>query len=69
MKKNLILSWKWMFDMAVNSKQKGARFERTIAKLFREHGFSARRGQQFSDANGDADMNLLGVQNENTHCK
>ena len=27
-----------------------------LAKKFREYGYSARRGQQFSGANGDADV-------------
>lgn len=43
--------------MAINSKAKGARFERKLAELLREHGFSdARRGQQYCGANGDADV-------------
>lgn len=42
--------------MAVNSRQKGARFERSLAQMLREEGFDARRGQQFSGANGDADV-------------
>lgn len=43
--------------MAINSKAKGAEGEREIAKILREHGFDeARRGQQFSGKNGDADV-------------
>lgn len=43
--------------MAINSRQKGARFERTLAGIFRDNGYSdARRGQQFCGANGDADV-------------
>jgi len=42
--------------MPINSRQKGAAFERTLAKILRERGFDARRGQQFSGANGDADV-------------
>lgn len=34
----------------VNSKQKGARFERALAKLFREYGYEARRTQQYCGA-------------------
>lgn len=35
----------------INSKQKGARFERTLAKLFREQGYDeARRTQQYCGA-------------------
>ena len=42
--------------MTINSRQKGARFERQLAGRLREYGFEARRGQQFSGANGDADV-------------
>lgn len=40
----------WM----INSKQKGARFERTLAKAFREQGYEARRTQQYCGATEDA---------------
>lgn len=33
--------------MPLNSKQKGARFEREVAEYLREKGFEARRGIQF----------------------
>lgn len=42
--------------MTVNSRQKGARFERALAKKLREQGFEARRGQQYCGSNGDADV-------------
>lgn len=42
--------------MPVNSREKGARYERELAGQFREYGFDARRGQQYSGANGDADV-------------
>ena len=42
--------------MAINSRQKGARFERTLAGRLREYGYDCRRGQQYSGANGDADV-------------
>lgn len=35
-------------SMAVNSKQKGARYEREIAILLRNHGYEARRSVQYS---------------------
>ena len=38
----------------VNSKQKGARFERTLAKMFIEQGYNARRTQQYCGATEDA---------------
>lgn len=41
----------------INSRQKGARGERELAALLREHGYSnARRGQQYSGGNDSADV-------------
>ena len=42
--------------MAVNSRRKGAEFERALAKMLRNYGYECRRGQQFCGANGDADV-------------
>lgn len=43
--------------MSINSKDKGKRGERLFRDLCKEHGFDeARRGQQYSGANGDADV-------------
>lgn len=42
--------------MTVNSRRKGAAFERKIAGILREYGYKGRRGQQYSGANGDADV-------------
>lgn len=43
--------------MAINSKQKGCRGERELAKKFREYGYeNAKRSQQYCGANGDADI-------------
>lgn len=43
--------------MAINSREKGKRGERDVAKIFRDFGFGdARRGQQFSGKSGDADV-------------
>ena len=55
--------------MAVNSKQKGARFERTLASKFREHGFDARRTQQYCGNTGDASdvAGLPGIHVEAKH--
>ena len=40
----------------INSKQNGARYERELAKAFREYGFEeARRGVQYSGKQGEAD--------------
>lgn len=43
----------------MNSKRKGNAGERELASLLRGHGYNARRGQQFSGANGDADVEGL----------
>ena len=40
--------------MAVNSKAKGARFERLLASKFREQGYDARRTAQYCGNTGDA---------------
>ncbi len=40
--------------MAVNSRNKGARFERLLASKFREHGYDARRTAQYCGNTGDA---------------
>lgn len=42
--------------MAVNSRRKGAEFERKLAGIFRGYGYDSRRGQQYCGANGDADV-------------
>lgn len=64
------------FDGSINSRQKGARYERELARKFRSEGYDARRGQQYSGANGDADVvGLPGIHVEakrverlNIHC-
>ena len=40
----------------MNSREKGKRGEREAARLIRRFGYDARRGQQYSGANGDADV-------------
>jgi hypothetical protein len=40
--------------MAINSRDKGARFERTIAGMFRDYGYQAERTAQHCGKNGDA---------------
>ena len=51
----------------MNSRQKGARGERELAELLRSYGYEARRGQQYSGANGDADV--TGVDGFHIECK
>ena len=53
--------------MPINSRQKGAAGERELARKLREYGYEARRGQQFSGANGDADV--LGLDGVHIECK
>lgn len=40
----------------INSRAKGATFERTLASKLREYGYDCRRGQQYCGVNGDADV-------------
>ena len=40
----------------MNSRNKGKRGELEAAHLLQKYGYDARRGQQFSGANGDADV-------------
>ena len=40
--------------MAINSKEKGKRFERALASRFREYGYDARRTAQYCGNTGDA---------------
>ena len=51
----------------LNSREKGARGERELAEFLRTHGYKARRGQQFSGANGDADV--VGLPGIHIECK
>lgn len=49
--------------MRINSKTKGKTGELELAALFREHGFAARRGQQFSGIGESPDIvhNIPGI--------
>lgn len=51
----------------VNSRAKGAAGERELAEVLRTKGYTARRGQQFSGANGDADV--IGLPYIHIECK
>mgnify|MGYP000970312280 CR=1 FL=1 len=42
--------------MAINSRRKGVVGEQELASKLRGYGYDCRRGQQFSGANGDADV-------------
>ena len=51
----------------MNSREKGAKGERELARLLTEYGYSCRRGQQYSGANGDADV--VGLPDVHIECK
>lgn len=52
----------------MNSRQKGKRGELELAKMLRDYGFTeARRGVQYSGANGDADV--IGIPGVHIECK
>ena len=55
--------------MAVNSKQKGARFERTLAGIFRDYGYTeSRRTAQYCGNTGDA-SDVIGLPNLHIEAK
>lgn len=51
----------------MNSREKGARGERELANLLKNAGYDCRRGQQYSGANGDADV--VGLPGIHIECK
>lgn len=51
----------------MNSREKGKRGERELASALRYYGYDTRRGQQFSGANGDADV--VGLPGVHIECK
>lgn len=51
----------------MNSRNKGARGERELARKLREYGYGCRRGQQYCGANGDADV--VGLRGVHIECK
>lgn len=53
----------------VNSRAKGARGERELANKLKEHGFEARRGQQFCGSNGDPDVVCTELNDYHIECK
>lgn len=53
--------------MAINSRQKGARGERSLAKKLQEYGYNTRRGQQYCGIEGDADV--VGIDGLHIECK
>lgn len=53
--------------MGKSQREKGKRGERELAVVLREYGFDSRRGQQYSGANGDADV--VGLPGIRIECK
>lgn len=53
--------------MGKASRDKGKRGERELANILKEHGFEARRGQQFCGTSGDADV--IGIPGIHIECK
>ena len=51
----------------MNSREKGKRGERELARRLSEYGYSCRRGQQYCGANGDADV--IGLPGIHIECK
>ena len=51
----------------MNSREKGKKGELELAQILRAYGFEARRGQQFSGANGDPDV--IGIPGYHIECK
>lgn len=57
--------------MGKASRDKGARFERSLASKFREYGYEARRTAQYCGKSGDASdvTGLPGIHVEAKHCE
>lgn len=55
----------------IRSKDKGARFERTLAGIFRDYGYDARRTAQYCGNTGDASdvVGLPGIHVEAKHAE
>ena len=53
----------------INSKAKGSAGERELANKLKEHGFSARRTQQFCGKAGDADVDCVELSEFHIECK
>lgn len=54
--------------MSINSKQKGAKGERELAKILTEYGYNCRRTQQFCGKTGQAD-DVTGLEYIHIECK
>ena len=52
--------------MSINSKQKGAKGERELAKILKEYGYNCRRGQQYNGLEGE---DVIGLDYIHIECK
>lgn len=52
--------------MSINSRQKGAKGERELAKILKEYGYNCRRGQQYSGLEGE---DVVGLDYIHIECK
>lgn len=50
----------------VNSREKGKRYERHVASIFKNEGYDARRGQQYNGLDGE---DVVGVPGIHIECK
>ena len=55
-------------DMSLNSKKKGARYEREVAAFLREHGYDARRTVQYCGRVEDS-ADVIGLPYVHIECK
>lgn len=53
--------------MSINSREKGKRGELELSNFLKLYGYETRRGQQYSGANGDADV--VGLPGIHIECK
>ena len=51
----------------MNSREKGKAGELELSRIIRKYGYIARRGQQYSGTNGDAD--IIGIPGSHIECK
>jgi Holliday junction resolvase len=52
--------------MPINSRQKGAKGERELAKILKEYGYDCRRGQQYNGLEGE---DIVGLDYIHIECK
>ena len=52
--------------MSINSRAKGAKGERELAKILKEYGYNCRRGQQYSGLEGE---DVVGLDYIHIECK